>query len=374
MTGREEKTMAKYRGAVIGLGWMGMLYDLAQRQGVWNVDDIDRPTPELNLHRRFHHHEHPGNEGLPTSYAEALHDRPDVELAAAADRDKKRLQAFRERYGVEKLYEDAEEMLRRERPEIVAIATNTKHRADLTCLAVECGAKGIITEKPMAHTLEEADRMVRTCADARVPLSCGAITTTHPSFSRAGMLLESGAIGDFASIEASAPFAQHQNWSYFLTSPPAWVVGTGDSERLESGSDEFTGQGMLVTEDGGVVHFRKGAPGLRLSGSSGELTFSFHEAWRWWKDVEVDEGEPKRRAEMPWPKPQFVPPYGGVYSLNDVLECLAGNIDEPKNSGRRVAIALEVEIALKLSSAQGGARVDLPLADRTLGLNYDWFR
>ena len=88
----------------------------------------------------------------------------------------------------------------------------------------------------------------------------------------------------------------------------------------------------------------------------------------------MDEGEPKRRAEMPWPKPQFVPPYGGVYSLNDVMECLVGNIDEPKNSGRRVAIALEVEIALKLSSAQGGVRVDLPLADRSLGLNYDWFR
>ena len=235
------------------------------------MDDIDRPTPEPNLHRRFHHHEHPGNEGLPTSHAEALHDRPDVELAAAADRDKKRLQAFRERYGVEKLYEDAEEMLRRERPEIVAIATNTKHRADLTCLAVECGAKGIITEKPMAHTLEDADRMVRTCADAGVPLSCGAITTTHPSFARARMLLESGAIGDFASIEASVPFAQHQNWSYFLASPPAWVVGTGDSERRESGSDEFMGQGMLVTEDGGVVHFRKGAPGLRLSGFVGRV-------------------------------------------------------------------------------------------------------
>ena len=42
-----------YRGAIIGLGWMGMLYDLAQRMGEWHVDDIDRPTPELDIHRRF---------------------------------------------------------------------------------------------------------------------------------------------------------------------------------------------------------------------------------------------------------------------------------------------------------------------------------
>ena len=92
--------MAKYRAGLIGLGWMGMLYDLAQRTGVWDVDDIDRPTPELDIHRRFLYHENPGTEGLPSSYAEALWDRPEIDLIAAADRDVKRLRAFRERYGV----------------------------------------------------------------------------------------------------------------------------------------------------------------------------------------------------------------------------------------------------------------------------------
>ena len=53
---------------------------------------------------------------------------------------------------------------------------------------------------------------------------------------------------------------------------------------------------------------------------------------------------------------------------------MEGRIDEPKNSGRRVAVAIEVEVALKQSSAKGGVRVDLPLQDRSLGLNYDWYR
>lgn len=366
--------MVQYRAAIIGLGWMGMLYDLAKRTGVgtWQVDDIDRPTPQLDIHRKFHHHTHPGDEGLPDSYAEALWDRPEVVLVAAAERDRKRLQAFAQRYGVQALYEDAGQMLRQERPEIVAIATNTKHRADLTCLAVECGARGIFTEKPMAHTLEEADRMVQVCASAGVPLNCGAISTTHPSFGRAKALVRSGAIGELVSIEAAGPSAQHQNWSYFLDSPPAWVMGIGDGPRRESGSDEFTGQGLMVTQSGLVVHFRRGAPGVRLCGTRGEMTFDFHQAWKWWQEVEFD--GLKSRVEMPWPKPQFVPPYGGIYSLNDVMDCLAGRLDEPKNSGRRVAVALEVEIALKQSSARGGARVELPLADRSLGLNYDWFR
>ena len=37
-------------------------------------------------------------------------------------------------------------------------------------------------------------------------------------------------------------------------------------------------------------------------------------------------------------------------------------------------VAIETEIALKLSSDQGGKRIDFPVADRSLGLNYDWFR
>ena len=65
------------------------------------------------------------------------------------------------------LYTDAKEMLRQEQPDIVAISTNTKGRADLTCYAVECGAKGIVTEKPMAYTLEEADRMVKSVCRCR---------------------------------------------------------------------------------------------------------------------------------------------------------------------------------------------------------------
>ena len=374
--------MATYRGAVIGLGWMGLLYDLAERiPDLFEIDDVDRPTPELDVHRKFHYHEHPGQERLAQSYSEALWNRPEVELVAAVDRDPKRCKVFEERYGINATYADAAEMLRQEKPDIVALATNTRGRADLTCLAVECGARGIFTEKPMCHTLEEADRMVETCARAGVALSCGAITTTHPSFARAKELVHSGAIGEIISMEAGGAFAQHQNWSYFLDSTPAWVSGMGDAPRRgpgsdefdgPGGSDEFTGQGMLVAENGLVVHFRKGAPGVRVTGSQGEILFHPTYKWHLWQHIERPWGG--QQVEMPWPEPQMVFPYGGMYSLADVIDCIEGRLDEPKNSGRRVAVAIEVEIALKQSSAQGGAQMKLPLADRSLGLNYDWFR
>ena len=377
--------MAKYRGGVIGLGWMGMLYDIATRTSDrFEIDDADRPTPELDIHRRIHHHEHPGDEGSPTTYAAALADRDEIDLVAAADRDVKRLSAFTERYGIDSVYTDAEEMLKNENLDIVAIPTNTKGRADLTVMAGKYGAKGIFTDKPMAHTLEEADRMVKVCADAGVALNCGAITTTHPSFEVAKNLIADGEIGEVLSISASGATAQHQNWSYFLDSPPAWAIGTGDIPRSESGSDEFRGTGMLVAEDGTTVHFVQGSTGVRITGTEGEIAFSGYSKWKlekdlmvhWYGDDPKGKGrtEMKFRNEMPFPGPQFLTPYGAIYSLDDVMRTIAGEIEEPKNSGRRVAVAIETEIALKLSSDQGGKRIDFPVADRSLGLNYDWFR
>ena len=64
-----------------------------------------------------------------------------------------------------------------------------------------------------------------------------------------------------------------------------------------------------------------------------------------WQDIETAAGV--NRVETPWPDPQFVGPYGAIYSLADVIDCMEGRLDEPKNSGRRVAVAIEVEIALK---------------------------
>lgn len=372
----------KYRAGVIGLGWMGFLYDLGQRDydsiggsyqaPIYDVDSADRPLPDgLDVNRTFHFHDHPGREGLATSYAAALSDRPEVELVAGADLDPRRRAMFGERFGIGALYADALAMLDEERLDIVAIATNTKGRAALTVAAVAAGVRGVLVDKPMVFSLAEADAMVGACAEAEVPLVGGATSVSHPSFARAKALVEGGEIGEVRSLEARVPvFAQHQDWSYFLTSDPIWVCGTGDQPRRERGSTEFMGQGMIACSDGTVVHIRAGAPEVRISGSRGEMLFE-HNQWRLYQDVETPAAG---RVEMPWPAPQFLPGMRTVYCLDDLIDCMEGRLDEPKNSGRRVAVALEVELGLKQSSARSGERVELPLADRSLALTYDWFR
>ena len=65
----------KYRAGVIGLGWMGFLYDLGKRDyeriggshknPIYDVESADRPLPDgLDINRTFHLYDHPGREGL----------------------------------------------------------------------------------------------------------------------------------------------------------------------------------------------------------------------------------------------------------------------------------------------------------------------
>jgi hypothetical protein len=383
--------MRKYRAGIIGLGTMGMLLNMEHRRiGFWKPEDAIRPTSDLNIHHKTYLHEIATDKGASSfaSYADALQDRPEFELVAAAERDPTRRNAFIERYGVDNVYDDAEEMLRKEKLEIVAIPTNTRPRADLTVLAVECGAKGIITEKPMAYTLEESDRMVKACADANVPLVCGAISTSEYSFEKAKGIIESGEIGDVVSIEASSnrtSVSQHQNWSYFIDSNPAWVIGTGDTppndvmsydgKTVSPGSKEFYGEGMMVTDTGQVVHFRKGAPGVRITCTDGELFHSREQmGWTMWKNIETPDGK-SLSTLIPWDRGKYGTNHNGaVFGMDDIVKCIKGELDEPKNSGRRIARAIEVEIGLVMSAAQGGVRIDLPFKDRSLGLFYDWHR
>ena len=378
----KKRGKAAYRGGIVGLGWMGMLYDMGRRDyeniegsyktPKYDLDSPNRSTPDwLDVYRKFYYHDHPGKEGLVATYAEVMWNRPEVELVAGCDRDKKRLAMLGQRYGIKNLYTDALEMYEKENLDILALATNTKGRSFLTVKAVEAGVKGIFVDKPMTFTLREADDMVRACADAGVPLVGRATTVSHPSFGKAKELIHSGTIGDVRSIEAKVPiFSQHQGWSYFVDSDLAWVSGIGDKSRRKRGSTEFMGQGIIVFKEGPVVHIRDGAPMVRISGSQGEMLFE-GKRWRLWQDSDTAGG--KGRVEMLWPEPQFGT-MRTVWCLDDLIACMEGRMDEPKNSGRRVATALEAEVALKQSSAQGGKQVVLPLKDRSLGLTYDWFR
>ena len=122
---------------------------------------------------------------------------PEVELVAVADFLPERsgpAEALGARY-----YKDYRQMLDNEKLDgVVAAVSNDQHES----VAVECLQRGmpILLEKPIAPTLEEADRIIAASEKSGTPLLIG----HHRRFSsfvvKAREMVQNGAIGDLTAI------------------------------------------------------------------------------------------------------------------------------------------------------------------------------
>lgn len=87
-----------------------------------------------------------------------------LDLAGVFDLNRESLKLARDEQAVpEDLLLDDLDELYATKPECVIIATTADSHCALACLAAERGAKYILVEKPLAVSLEQCDRMMRTC-------------------------------------------------------------------------------------------------------------------------------------------------------------------------------------------------------------------
>jgi predicted dehydrogenase len=86
-----------------------------------------------------------------------------VEVTAACDLDKGRLEAYGKQYDIGRLYTDYNEMLKKEELDGVSICTWNNSHAPIAIAALEAG-KNVLCEKPMSMSVKEAEAM-KTAAD-----------------------------------------------------------------------------------------------------------------------------------------------------------------------------------------------------------------
>lgn len=92
-----------------------------------------------------------------------------IELVALYNRTLSKAEAVAQRFGVAKVYDNAETMLQQERLDFVDIITDVDTHLYFTELAARYGVQ-VICQKPMAASLPEAQRMVEVCQQAGVGL------------------------------------------------------------------------------------------------------------------------------------------------------------------------------------------------------------
>ncbi|MCO5366898.1 Gfo/Idh/MocA family oxidoreductase [Pseudomonas alliivorans] len=119
---------------------------------------------------------------------------PGASLTAIADPSHTQATRLASALGVQKVYTDPQQLL--DDPDIdgVLIAAPARSHAELVIKAARAG-KSVFCEKPMAITLDEADRAIAAVADAQVTLQVGFNRRFAKSFRTAHLDVAAGRIG-----------------------------------------------------------------------------------------------------------------------------------------------------------------------------------
>jgi len=122
-----------------------------------------------------------------------------VRMEAAADPNSPLLKSVKERFGINKLYTDFLEMLKKEELDAILLCTENSRHADVVEAAAEKGIH-VIMEKPMAATLEQAERIVKASERYGIKVMVNYPTTWKPAIQHAYKMAKEGEIGDIFHI------------------------------------------------------------------------------------------------------------------------------------------------------------------------------
>lgn len=131
------------------------------------------------------------------------------------------------RYGWENYSTSWEEVIADPNIDAIDIATPNHLHADIAVAAAKAG-KHIICEKPLAHTLDEAKRMVTAAEESGVVTAVAFSYRRTPAIVLAKKYIEEGAIGEVINFRG----AYLQDWSADPNSPLSWrfqknIAGSG---------------------------------------------------------------------------------------------------------------------------------------------------
>jgi predicted dehydrogenase len=317
-------------------------------------------------------------------HVQVLTQTPGVRLVAVCDVIEARARAIAEPLGIPH-YTDAIEMVKRERPEIASILTESGTHARVG-ISLAPLVSALVVEKPMALTLEDADDLIETCDRFGTRLFVVKQNRYNPPVQKLRKVLERGAFGKLVMGTVRVRWCRDQ--SYYdqdawrgtwkddggvFTNQAShhidllqWMLGPVESvkaytaTRLVKIESEDTGVAVLRFRSGalGVIEATTGTRPKDLEGSLsvlgergsvviGGFAVNKLETWNF--------ADPEIQSEGAEDPSQAVP---NVYGLGhqafykDVLDCIETGRN-PMLAGLEGRKSLEIINALYESAATG---------------------
>ncbi len=318
--------------------------------------------------------------GKPCTHAGGFSALPATHLSAGCDIDPVRLQKFGKYWNVKGLYSDYRDMLGKENLDVLCIATWTPLHASMTLEAAKAGVKGIFCEKPIATSLDQAQKMVSICQKKNIPLVINHERRWDAYYLQARKLIHSGKIGEIKTIIGNALSWKPGKLSVsghgggplfhdgthltdlllFFAGPVAWVSGhetrPGGKKYIEETASAMLGfkNGAIGFIEGGgarkYFNFEldiQGTEGRILIGNSGRELYITKKSHRFTGFQELE------KVPFPEPKKCESPFIGGAREMFRTLRTGKAGVSTGKDGLR----ALEIISAVYQSAQQKGKRV-----------------
>lgn len=319
---------------------------------------------------------------------------PDVELAAIADTNAEAREEFGDFFGVpsDHRYSDYREMLDAERPDFVDVCSWHGLHAEMVVAAAARQPKAILSQKPMALSLGECDRMLTACAREGVKL-----VVAHQRRHLAGWLaakrqLDQGIIGNVVQITLNSGsllnvLSHDVNMALFLLGDRRveWVMGAVErtTDRFErSFPCEDAAMGIAQVEGGVQIIMSAALPtgghghGARIVGTDGIMELGVTrppvEEIRSDGAMRSPEGSSAKYNDENgyaqvlrvggdrWEKIEALWHDPFVRVSQEAVDWVDGKVDDPIGSGQKARDTIEVLMAI-YESARKRQRIDLPL-------------
>ena len=286
--------------------------------------------------------------GMGRSHANNWTNTGRAEVVTASDISEASVAKFAEEFALPTHYTDFEEMCEKERLDIVSITTWQSVRAEPTIAAAENGVLGVITEKPMAASVGDAQDMLDACEKHDAKLVVGHQRRFSPQNCEARRLIQEGAIGQPQAMlrrdgHGLLNRGTHEvdEMRFILGDPdPLWLIGQA-ARKTDRWERRVRTEDLCMAEicfDGGIRGIYESdlpEPGLQgdaVYGDDGQLRRGgegtielLNSKATGWQTIKPRQSEPNQFTEM--------------------LAWIEGDIDEHRNAGKHGLCTIEILMA-----------------------------
>lgn len=318
----------------------------------------------------------PFRQRMPESHASAYALFDEIEVVAVCDlveaTTNRFLNDWSGRWSGIRAYTDYRALLDAHELDILSVVTSDHRHADIVVDAAERGVRSVFCEKPLATTLEDADRMIAACDAAGTVLSVDHTRRWSATYHMARERARDGAVGELRQIVGvlGGPRAMlFRNGThlvdllnFFAESSPDWVWAVNDAEYDDY--DAYRGDGGRTAElEPGVFGFVGYANGVRavyngtkhqpadfgadLLGAKGKLVVRDASATLYRSATSLEHLPQEEYVRHKW-----------AGAVEELLRLLRDG-GEPVSSGREARKAVAITLGFLESHRRGNVRVDL---------------